>query len=280
LRLDYDTSQFDLIAGRRAGALLDAHPDGRHVALQAGDSPLNRAGVWDASTGRLVWEPEHTVAMSWLPNGREVLLVHDIYERAADHPPTIVTELQSETIWVLERRRWPERALVRSCTLSLPTGWFDDLVVSPRGDLAAVYWQEQHCAGCELVVLGRDEDRQLEGTGIEAETNWVLGPVFSPDGRYILLSCGPGLCWWADDAVLPDTPSAGGRFRVGEVLVYDAVAGDQRAISVEVDVPPGWMPDHPEGDAASTLGAPEFSTTTEFSILLPTGARRTLSLTD
>lgn len=55
MRYDYDTSGFEPIAGRKPSALIDPHPDGRHVALQAQDSPLNRAGVWDAETGRLVW---------------------------------------------------------------------------------------------------------------------------------------------------------------------------------------------------------------------------------
>lgn len=60
--------------------------------------------------------------------------------------------------------------------------------------------------------------------------------------------------------------------------MYDTLTQRQQALLVDVSVPPGWLPEDPEGDAASSLGAPEFSSATEFSIVLPTGERRTLNL--
>lgn len=194
------------------------------------------------------------MALCWLPSGREVLLVRFAYTRAPDHPRIIVTSLQSETRWRLERRNWPRRTLRDSCSLRLPTGWFDNVVASPRGDLAAVYWQEQDRAGFELVALGAGEVRQLPGAGYRAATNWVVGPVFSPGGEFLLLSCGPGACWWAADADDYDAPSAGGLFHMGDVVIVHTVTGTPRTIGLDAEIPAGWLPDDLDSGEAETLG--------------------------
>lgn len=276
--LDDDAARFEPVAGRRPSALLDAHPDGRHVALQAFASPVSRAAVWDAADGRLVWAPADTVALCWTPGGREALLIRYAAARAPDHPPMIVSPLQAEYAWRLERRTWPGRRPVATCPLRLPTGWGDRVVASPAGDLAAVAWQEQDAAGVEFVALGPDGDRQVAGAGQALDTNWVAGPVFSPDGRFLLLGRGPGERWWTDGADADDAPSPDGAFHVGDVVVITVATGERRALQIRATVPAGWLPPGPEGGEAAVLGEPEFVTDTEFVVRLPTGERRRLSL--
>jgi hypothetical protein len=279
MRFDIDLSRYERLGGARPTALISSHPDEQYVALHVSGSPLNRAGIWEVATGRLVWEPSDTVALSWMPDGGEMLLIRDLYQRAPDHPAMIVSALQQEYAWSLERRSWPERNRLRTCPLQLSTGWFDDVVVSPRGDLAAAYWQEQDCAGFELVALGAVEDRQLEDGSCSVETNWATGPVFSPDGRYLLPATGPGSLRWAPAADEdPNTPSPGGRFRVGDLLVYNVDTRERQVLHVHADIPAGWLPDEPESGEAELLQLTEFVTDTTFRVKLPSGDWRVLTL--
>ncbi len=67
-----DTSTFERLHGERPWQVLDRHPDGRHAALQviaSLETTANRAGVWDLTTGRIVWAPDGVSALAWLPGG-------------------------------------------------------------------------------------------------------------------------------------------------------------------------------------------------------------------
>jgi hypothetical protein len=279
VRYDYDTSGFQPVAGAKPSALVAAHPGGRYVALHVPSSPLNRAAIWEVATGRLVWAPEETVALAWTPDGEESVLVRYRYAPAPDHAAAIASVLQSELGWIWERRTWPGASRVCSCPLSLPTGWFDDIVVSPRGDVAAVYWQEQDCAGFELVSVDPAGDHQLVGAGGRVETNWASAPVFSPDGAAIVLACGRGEVWWTEQPCADDgAESEGGRFVAGAVVVFDRCGWGRRALSVEAEVPAGWRPDDPESGGALLLPQPEFVSDTAFIVRLPTGERRTYAV--
>ena len=207
--------------------LLDHHPLGQLVAMQATVDVhclTSRAGVWDAASGKLLWQPDNTLALCWLPGGHEVVLIREAYERSLDHPPMLIGPLQSEYTYFFERRTWPGKALISRCVIRPPAGWIDRVVVSPRGDLAAFRWIEQGCAGFELVALTADGDRQTPGAGYRTKPNLLSGPVFSPDGSYIALSCGRWSWWmanledyWEYDK---DTPSSGGSFEVGHVTIF------------------------------------------------------------
>jgi hypothetical protein len=281
MRFDTDLSRYEPLGDAKPVALISSHPSGQYVALQVPGMPLNRAAVWETATGRLVWAPPDTVALSWMPDGREMILIRYRYQRADDHPAMIVTPLQQEYSWSLERRSWPERNRLRACPLErLLVGWFDDVVLSPRGDLAAVYWLEQSCAGVDLVALGEVDDKQLEDGSCSVGTNWVTGPLFSPDGRYLLLATGPGSLWWAPAADEdPDMPSPGGRFRVGDLVVFNVDTREQQAVvHVHTDLPVGWLPESPESPETELLELAEFVTDSDFRLKLPTGDWRTLTL--
>jgi hypothetical protein len=229
--------RFEDSDGRNLGYLwvLDRDPSGQFVAMQADvfiRVGTTRVGVWEAVSGKLVWEPEDTLALCWSPDAREVWLIRDHYEPSPDHPPMIVSPLQSEYTYFFERRTWPDKRLIHRCVIRPPTGWFDHVVASPRGNLAAVRWIEQDRAGFVLVSLDHDVSEQIPTAKFRAKHNTVKGPIFSPDGRYLVLSCGD---WQA-----PSTRR--GRCRLGWVWVYDTETDTAREIVVEDDLPPGWPP--------------------------------------
>lgn len=258
LLTEAEAHKYAKIGGKHPFWLLDRHPDGHHVALQATDSPLNRGGVWETEprrpfgSRRLVWEPSDAIAMAWTPSGGEIFVA-----------------TFSETTYQLQRFRWPQLELLGSCPLHLPTGWIDWVGVSPNSDRVAVRWMEQDCAGFILVeAIG---PRQIDGAGYETEPNWISAPVFTPDGRYIAISCGRS-SWWNADAL--DSPSRGGTYEVGHVAVYRMDYGPAQEERLSVTIPRGWLPNDPESGEAEFLGEPHFMSSNDFTVALPNGQTR------
>jgi hypothetical protein len=253
--------------GRRLGylRLAERHPSGRLLALQAAlwiQAQTTRAGVGDATSGKLVWEPAETLALCWSAGGDEIFLVRERYERARDHPPAIITPLQQEYAYFLERWAWPDRMLMDRCTITPPTGWFDHVVASPTGGLAAVRWIEQDCAGFRLVDLGGSL-RQLSAPQLEVRPNLVRGPTFSPDGRFLVLTSGNMVS--EDPYERSET--------LGSVWIYSIETETVRQIVVQDEsmrkrVPYSWD---------EWLGQPRFVTDQEFVVRLPGGAERHFS---
>jgi hypothetical protein len=270
---------FEPLDGTRPYNVLDRHPDGRSIALQAylASAHGERAAVWDLDSGTLIWKPSDTIALCWLLEGDHALLLRETYRRDPQHPPIIASPLQSEFTYTLERQTWPEHQLIRSCIVTPPEGWVNRVTVSPRKDLASVRWFEQHAAGFVLIDLDPDEDRQLPGVGYRtAPYNLVEGPVFSPDGRFIVLTCGRGF-WWSDEAGDPMQPAAGGSYELGHVAIYYLANHSVREIHVREEVPAGWLPDDPEDIRNELLGEPVFADDQEFTVLLPNGSERRFS---
>ena len=259
---------YEPLNGRRPAFVLDEHPDGAHVALMVVDSPYNRAAVWDRRARRAAWAPEATQALCWLPGGKEVVLVRDGLRGPGRQPR-----------FVFERRSWPGVELLSACPVeSDEANWCAGMAASPRGSLVAVAWLEQHVGGFELIAIRPDGDRQIPGAGYAVEPNAISDPVFSPDGRYLVLGCGR-LGWWNRDED-PDLPSPGGRFLVGHVLTRDLDAGLWREIPIEEEVPAGWLPDAAGGEAAidRPIGDPRFESLTDFTVRLATGRVRRVSV--
>lgn len=96
----------------------------------------------------------------------------------------------------------------------------------------------------------------------------IRGPVFSPDGRWLVLAASKDL-WWSGD---PDLPARGGPATPGHVVVFDMEPHEAREVEVIEDLPAGWMPADPhEADERAFLGLPEFIGPREFRVTLPTG---------
>jgi hypothetical protein len=69
------------------------------------------------------------------------------------------------------------RCHIRSCT-----GEFDGVSAAPDATVAAVRWNDQTEAGLVLVDLG-GKPRQLGAEWDTRATNWIEGPVWTPDSK-------------------------------------------------------------------------------------------------
>jgi hypothetical protein len=130
---------------------------------------------------------------------------------------------------------------------------------------------EEDCAGVELIELDSYSDRQLVGMGLRVDQNYVTGPVFSPDSRLVLLFCGRGDGWWAPRAHDTHTPSPGGTFSFGGVVVYDLRSVTKTVIPVPVTLPAGWLPRTPWSHEDYFLTKGNFIGPREVELGLPTG---------
>lgn len=304
--VDFDTSGFEPLHGERFFWFLDRHPDDRHIALQVIASlhtSAERAGVWDRYTGRLVWTPEGVSALAWLHGGEQVALVYEEYHRAPDHPAIIGSPLQREFTHTFVLATWPERDFIDSCGLHFPMGWPTDLVISPREDLAIVKWRDQEESGLEFVALGENGPQQIERTGLPhlgrlghvrgdggggfpLNTSFTFHPVFSPDGRYIVMAWQDDGDWWSPDIqdrgnafTVADLISPGGEFAMGTISIINWDERTHRAIPLVERLPPGWRP-APRDDGADGLliEPPVFADAEQFTLALPTGKIRAFSV--
>src|SRR5262245_41829576 len=138
------------------------------------------------------------VADAPLPGGGS-LLVSSEFRRARRRPRRILSPLQSEFAWSL-RLFDPRRRELDRCELRSWTGEFDAVFPAPDGSVAAVRWNDQTEAG--LVLVGLEEGlRQLDAAWDTRRTNWLEGPVWTPDSRLLVLTENPpgASPWWAED---------------------------------------------------------------------------------
>jgi hypothetical protein len=137
---------------------------------------------------------------------------------------------------------------------------YDTVVVSPREDLAAVRWSQTYNDGVVLVSVTPDGLEQVPVTSLRDRWNAVHGPAFSPDGRYLVLSCGDWRVSYEDE----------GTCGLGWICIYDTRDDSTREIAVEEELLTKW-------DVSSWeawLGEPRFVTHDQFVVRLPSGVER------
>jgi hypothetical protein len=146
------------------------------------------------------------------------------------------------------------RAELGRCELRSWTGEFEFVAPAPDASVAAARWSDQTEAGLVLAGLA-DTPRQLDAAWDIRETNWLEGPVWTPDSGALVLVENPagGGPWWAGPEGDDDDVSPGGAFSPGSVVVLDRDLRERSRRSVEVELPRGWSPG---GDADRGLGAP------------------------
>jgi len=269
-----ESSRYSKIHGQRPGTVLDRHRDGRHIALQALDVPLDRAGIWDTQSRKLVWEPKDTVALGWTSGGAQIVTVTHRYRGSARHPSQFLTIPESEIGYELQLASWPSLEPLASCELHLATGWLDWVGASPAGNRAAVRWINEESGGFILVEINRMAIKQLDGAEYHTTPNNISVPVFTPDGRNIVLACGRS-DWWATEE---QEPLEDGPHEVGHIAVYEMDFGPVRVEPVRVTIPSGWSPADPESPEAQLLGDPRFIGPTTFAIGLPNGEERSFDI--
>lgn len=219
------------------------------------------------------------VAEAQWPGTDRRLVVSREYRRALDHPPEIVSALQSETTWtvgVFEGRR--RRAIARSEIRSW-TGDFDGIVPAPDGSVAAVRWNDQTEAGLVLVQLSPDLE-QLGAAWDGRTTNWLEGPVWTPDSSRLVLVENPdgAGAWWAEregEYADDEDVSPGGTFTPGSVVFLDRELRELSRVRIDVDLPQGWVP---AGDEDRGLAAPTITSTVEMVIRVPAEGDRPLDI--
>lgn len=269
--LDPSDRNWEPLQGTKPNVRLSEHPARGEVVLQASlwqGTDVDRAGVWDVATRRLLWAPEGANAMAWTSGGDRLLVLVESHLPGPHDRGITVTPLQSEFTHRCDLYEWPSRRRLSWTALDFPTGWLIDVVPSPVAALAAYVWLDQTEAGVELVTWDDDRLVQLEERGYFGEdTNLLTGPVFSPDGRHLILAYGESR-WWADER---DEPSPGGMRRAGGVVILDTRTGDVDERDAECLVEPGWVPDDPYSVRSEMLSVPRFVSDDAFVVETPNG---------
>jgi hypothetical protein len=146
------------------------------------------------------------------------------------------------------------RAELGRCALRSRTGEFEFVASAPDAGVAVARWSDQTEAGLVLAGLA-DTPRQLDAAWETGATNWLEGPVWTPDSGALVLVENPAGAgpWWAGPEGDDDDVSPGGAFSPGSVVVLDRDLRERSRRRVEVALPRGWFPG---GDADRGLGVP------------------------
>ncbi len=235
---------------------LQRHPSDPYVVMAAFPPHGQQAAIWHLQTGQLVAAPTGAIALAWLPDGARLAMIRASEDRSM----------------LCEVVTWPDLQRIAQCPLALAPGQPVDLVISPRGDLAACTWMDEGSAGVEFLTITADAVTQIEDAGYEVSTDVITRSVFSPSGRYMAFGAQDRVVWWADAY---DQPAAGGEYEVGWITILDWQEHEFRSVVLDEVVANGWLPD-PES-ATVMLADPIFIDEDHLRVSLPTGSARTFS---
>ncbi|MCJ7693182.1 MAG: hypothetical protein MUO22_07185 [Sedimentisphaerales bacterium] len=269
---------WESLEGTIPNIYLDMHPSRKFVAMQVGLSDnlmTERAAIWNTKTHKIHWCSENASALCWIENGTELLVIDRMSQHGKERPSLYTTTTQNEYKYFMRRLSWPALDTISSIELNFPLGWLIDIVPSPTDKLACFVWQDQCESGIEFVSWQQSELKQLPDIGFYGNSNRIQGPVFSSDGAVLAMSFGAGF-WWAET---PDEPSPGGDFNAGYLIWSETGSGNYNRIDINISIPTGWKPHDPSDILHNEfLSKPEFISTHEVKVVLPTGEERLLPL--
>jgi hypothetical protein len=211
----------------------------------------SRPAIWDSTTGKLLWVPDHATDLGWSPDGQSVYVLR--HGRR------------------LARYTWPDLQLAEE----IDAGGSDGLAICPTGDRAAVIFIQSPEWFYSLITLRPAVARSQASYQIDGYL--MDGPVFSPDGRHVVVVSSPRYLWWTDAEDPEDwlQPSSGGLHEVGWIHVHDLEAERRTTHTLVMDLPAGWTPEARAGDADewpwTVLWGPEFTSPDTFRVWLPGG---------
>jgi hypothetical protein len=233
-----------------------------------------KAAVWNNKTYKLIWSPSNAIDISWLDTGTKILFIQEHYQHRPELHKMILSRLQSESRYYLCLCTWPDLSEVHKSEISFPTGWPMELVVSQSGTVGLFTWNEQDCAGYEVVSLKDNAISQQKGLGKKRSPNLLTRPAISPTEEFIVSSWGKWN-WWGDK---PEEPSLGGTFESGIVVIHEIETNKTRQIPVTTTVPSGWEPDPFDKTGFFGVGNPRFLTDHNAVIELPFGQEMTIDV--
>lgn len=259
-------ARFELLGNALPSKEVAHHPTSTYVAMETDQTPP-AVGIWEVTTGSLVWADAGALALAWTHDGEQLLVIRE--ERRASQPDDM------QDAYVFERRLWPRDSLESSCLLQLPySAWPYDLWVASTDTLAIVHWMDQGASGWEVMLIQRFGDVHLVGAGFEvaSEVGIEGQPTVSPNRRFAVSG------YQSVYKTLPEGAQVlmqRGRFEAGRIVVIDILAGTYRDIVVDDAVPAKL-----HGTAARRVDAPQFLDRERFEVMLPTGAKRIYSVHD
>ena len=266
---------FEPLEGVAPVTFLDAHREGQLLALQATVTKnvmSERAAVWEAMTGRLVWEPQDVCALCWMPSGTEILLVSETRGAAS-----IDQKVQASPSYSLERLTWPEKQLQWKSELTFSEGWPKFIVASPIGAHLVAVWADQHSSGFEYFHLSSEGAVPMPGLGRRFNHHWIARPAFSPDG--VLLFAAVTYAGWWKHTEPTDVNDDDLTFHCGEALSLSLATQQARPWFIPVTVSREWVAAQSEAsDYEYGIGTPEFVNLRSVRLPLPVGAAVTFPI--
>jgi hypothetical protein len=267
------SNRFEPLEGVEPFELLDRDPSGRFVAYGV-SWPVERAGVWEIETKRLVWDGDGARAIAWFPDGGEIAVLRSVHTPDPNEPAIFASPLQC----FFDRLTWPEREVVATCPI---TNWntdFQTVAISPLADLAVVAWGHQHEAGLVLVGVAGGRTEQVRGVSWDTRhTNWLSVPAWSPDGSVVVVfenESGAGNWWGGED---DQEPSAGGEFVASTLVVLSPDLRELSRTPLRVNVAPGWLPTSDSDRGVLTF---HFESADTLSVEVPSQGEQRVSLPD
>lgn len=233
-----------------------------------------------------------------------------------DAPPSAAIGNQApargwERVSIWKRYSWPSLQLLSSYPFPSSADALYRLVISPRSDLAVCHWESSEQEILSFIVLSQKGDvlftdlpfpsheqlielrSQGSVSGYLFEPYTVTSPVFSPNGRYLVIGWEKKWHWWPgpreddDFEVYDDGETAWeeiwkppeGDCHFGSVAVFDWDTHQIRTISITASIPSGWIPPGWGQDAAEMrFGAPVFLDSDHFRLRLPTGEQQVYNI--
>lgn len=302
-------NQFEIFSGQES-LILEMHPHEPFgiAAVPIKGSGTHRTIVWNTQSREIAWAPPDVYTMAWCRDGKEIVVVCE------QDFPTSGEVREWERAYTWKRYCWPNPHLLSSYPFARSTNFFTHLAISPRSNLAACLWNGWDWELLSFVALSEEGDAPLidfpfpphEHLSEQLSNGTISGyvlkrycttcPIFSPQGRYLIIGWEEEWYWWPgpdeeEDAFYDEEDpeqaweemyKAGmpkGDCHFGWVAVFDWDRHRTSTIRIAAPIPSDWRPPAWGQEAAEMcFDDPIFLDETHFRLRLPTGEQAVYSI--